>query len=117
MLRGKFLSLWRKYQDQYEKKNHFRERICPQNPYIKITPRKKTNRFQTFFFDVLTAAKEELWKARNQHRHCPEDMRQSNAAEKAEMEIIQLYEKETTILDCDREKSSIRRWMSASINH
>ena len=33
-----------------------------------------------------------------------EDMKQSNAAAKSEMEIIQLYEKEPTILDCDREK-------------
>ena len=31
-------------------------------------------------------------------------MQQSNAAEKSKMEIIQLYEKEPTILDCDREK-------------
>ena len=31
-------------------------------------------------------------------------MQQSNAAAKAEMEIIQLYEKQPTILTCDAEK-------------
>ena len=31
-------------------------------------------------------------------------MKQSNAAAKAEMEIIQLFEKQPIILDCDREK-------------
>ena len=45
ILRGKLSLLWRKYQDQYEKEQCFRKQQCTQNPYIKITPRKKTNRF------------------------------------------------------------------------
>ena len=53
---------------------------------------------------MITAAEEKLLKERNQYRNRPYDMQQYNIAAKADMEIIQLYEKHQKILQCYIEK-------------
>ena len=49
----------------------------------------------------MTAANEELWKERNQHRHKPEDKKQSAAEAKADMTISNMYLEYNKVLPND----------------
>ena len=49
----------------------------------------------------MTAAKEELWKERNQHRHKPDDKKQSAAEAKADMTISNMYLEYNKVLPND----------------
>ena len=66
LLRGKFSKKWGTFQRCYEQQQAYR-RVVRDNPYDKPigTKKKKRYRFQTFFADIITAAKEELWKESN----------------------------------------------------
>ena len=101
-MRGKFSKKWGIFQRLYEKRQAYRK-AARDNPYDKPigAKKKKKDRFQTFFADIMTASKEELWKERNQHRHKPDDKKQSAAEAKADMTISNMYLEYNKVLPND----------------
>ena len=102
LLRGKFSKKWGIFQRRYEKRQAYRK-AARDNPYDKPigAKKRKKDRFQTFFADIMTAAKEELWKERNKHRHKPDDKKQSAAEAKADMTISNMYLEYNKVLPND----------------
>ena len=101
LLRAKFSKRWKTFQRRYERRQTY-IRASQDNPYDKPKKKKqKKDRFQTFFADVMTAAKEELWKERNQHQHKPDDKRQSAAEAKTDMTISNMYQEYNKVLPND----------------
>jgi len=88
LLHGKLLVLWRVYQRQYEHQQRFTSRNETPQPTIQTelltnpaqTPgdttkpkrkkKRKTDRFQQFIDSAFLAARQELWIARCDDRHC-----------------------------------------------
>ena len=64
-------------------------------------PRRRIKIVSTHSSDVITAAKEELWKERNKKRHQPENKHQSSAEAKADMKISNMYQDYNKVLPDD----------------